>query len=251
MRRTRRKLIQNQERISPTVQQIQASRGQVEVIVNDATRLGYAKPLLLSEDDEDLVYDFGSCKLAPNIKSNSPSDIETNITIDGIIKYLAPPSLTIAWCYGYLATDDNKPFSFEGVGYKATYTPGNTCASTAHWGFSYIFLSMISTHNYVWSTILAGTWIDAARKSRMYKAGRRLGLLRSVMDLSYAIREELGTKVQDFSEEELKTHLRESDGAMVVSSHELRVARDCTVDFRNEQKHGRREWARIRAGSSF
>jgi hypothetical protein len=71
------------------------------------------------------------------------------------------------------------------------------------------------------------------------------------MDLSSAVREELGAKAQEFSEDELKMQLRESEGQMVVPSHELRVARDYTIDFNGEERRRRVGWSKIRAGSSF
>ncbi|KAF2502174.1 hypothetical protein BU16DRAFT_554248 [Lophium mytilinum] len=228
---------------------------EVLIVVNDATRLGYTKPLLLSEDDDDLRNELLNYIYENNLYHDSPRDIKTNITIDGIIEYLSPPSLNITM--PRYENENERLFNYEGIQgnaytWKYMLEHGSCQPGTSYqWGFSYIFLFMISIFNCVWSAILAGMWIDTARKSRMYKAGHRPGLLRSVMDLSYAIREELGAKAQDFSEEELKTHLRESDGAMVVPSHELRVARDYTIDFKTEQNHRRRGWSRIRAGSSF
>ncbi|CAI6332361.1 unnamed protein product [Periconia digitata] len=121
---------------------------------------------------------------------------------------------------------------------------------TYQWGFSYIFMFMVSIFNFVWSCIMAGMWWDTTRGSRMYKAGRRPGLLRSIMDISAAIREELGSQVEDMGEDEIRIALRESEGRLVVPERELRVGR---VDG-HEPTEGirKRSWkVKITKGSTF
>ena len=59
----------------------------------------------------------------------------------------------------------------------------------------------------------------------MYKSGRRPGLLRSILDLSAAVREELGVEAEHLEEEELRKRLTSSGGALCVPKDELRVRR--------------------------
>ncbi|KAF3047164.1 hypothetical protein E8E12_011519 [Didymella heteroderae] len=69
-------------------------------------------------------------------------------------------------------------------------------SETYQWGFSYIFVFMVSIFNFLWSSIMISMWLDTRRGSRMYKSGRRPGLLRSVLDLAAAVREELGPNAE-------------------------------------------------------
>lgn len=103
-------------------------------------------------------------------------------------------------------------------------------SDTYQWGFSYIFLFMVSIFNFVWSCIMVGMWYDTVRGSRMYKSGRRPGLLRSVLDIAGAIREELGGEAEYLEERELRTGLTASGGALVVPKKELRISRTDTGD---------------------
>jgi hypothetical protein len=157
---------------------------------------------------------------------------------------LAAPSLNITWTT-YRTSNHNRPWaheapeSFPGVFYSLTgdrqgdvynttyILSHGSCkpSETYQWGFSYIFLFMVSIFNFVWSCIMVGMWLDTKRGSRMYKAGRRPGLLRSVMDASRAIREEIGEEADDLEEDALRKRLRESEGALVVPKTELRVSR--------------------------
>jgi len=136
---------------------------------------------------------------------------------------LPAPSLNITWT-GYKPSDTSRGDAKEALNslpdllfsltgdrqgdvYNSTYllTHGSCKPSeTYQWGFSYIFLFMVSIFNFVWSCIMVGMWLDTKRGSRMYKAGRRPGLLRSVLDVSRAMREELGADAEEFEEEALR-----------------------------------------------
>lgn len=116
----------------------------------------------------------------------------------------------------------------QGVLYNSSYVrTHSSCkpSETYQWGFSYIFLFMVSIFNFIWSVIMICMWLDTRRASRMYKSGRRPGLLRSVLDLSAAVREELGTEAEHLGEEELRERLTNSGGAMCVPKEELKVSR--------------------------
>lgn len=128
------------------------------------------------------------------------------------------------------------------------------------WGFSYIFLFMVSIFNFVWSCIVVGMWVDVRRGSRMYRGGRRPGLLRSILDVSAAVREEVGLgdgvkgareeQGTGLREEELRERLsRERGGRLVVPREELKVVRV------PGDEHGgfvrRKGWSRLTQGSTF
>jgi hypothetical protein len=98
-------------------------------------------------------------------------------------------------------------------------------SETYQWGFSYIFLFMISVFNFVWSCIMVGIWMDTCRNSRMYKSGRRPGLLRAILDISGPIKEEIGEDHEMLEENELMDRLSEGGGTVVVPKKELGVAR--------------------------
>jgi hypothetical protein len=135
--------------------------------------------------------------------------------------------------------------------YNATYLfEHGSCKPSEmyQWGFSYIFLFMVSIFNFVWTCIMVGMWLDTRRGSRMYKSGRRPGLLRSIMDYSAAIRQELGSGAECLEEDELRERLGRSGGALVVSRSELRVTRADTVKEMTRQRSWKRSLTR---GSTF
>jgi hypothetical protein len=120
-------------------------------------------------------------------------------------------------------------------------------SETYQWGFSYIFLFMVSIFNFIWVCIMVGMWLDTRRGSMMYRSGRRPGLLRSIMEYSAAIREELGTEADHLDEDELRKRLTESRGALVVEKSDLRVTRTSTGE--ETRKRG---WKRsLTSGSTF
>lgn len=81
----------------------------------------------------------------------------------------------------------------------------------------------------------------------MYRSGRRPGLLRSIMDYSAAIREELGAEAEYLEEGELKKRLRQSGSALVVPKSELKIRR---VDA-GEDLAGKSWKRRLTRGSTF
>jgi hypothetical protein len=135
--------------------------------------------------------------------------------------------------------------------YNATYLfEHGSCKPSEmyQWGFSYIFLFMVSIFNFVWTCIIVGMWLDTRRGSRMYRSGRRPGLLRSIMDYSAAIREELGNGTEHLGEEELRKCLAQCGGALLVPKSELRVTRADTGEDTTKQ----RSWKRgLTRGSTF
>lgn len=72
---------------------------------------------------------------------------------------------------------------------------------------------------------MVGIWMDTRRNSRMYKSGRRPGLLRAILDISGPIKEEIGEDHETLEENELMDRLSEGGGTVVVPKIELRVAR--------------------------
>lgn len=94
---------------------------------------------------------------------------------------------------------------------------------------------------------MAGMWMDTRIRSRMYRSGRRPGLLRSILDIAEAIRDEVGEN-ECAEEEELKRLLNNSGGALVVPRGELRVARVAGEDGDGRERGWRR---RLTKGSTF
>ncbi|KAF2851756.1 hypothetical protein T440DRAFT_488852 [Plenodomus tracheiphilus IPT5] len=150
---------------------------------------------------------------------------------------------------------DRFAFAFERAGnslYNSTYlVEKGSCKPSEEyqWGFSYIFLFMVSIFNFLWVCIMVGMWLDTRRASRMYKSGRRPGLIRSIVDYSAAVREELGVEAETMEEEDLRKAVRESGGALVVPKNEIRVRR---VDKTLGPKERKRSWKRsLTSGSNF
>ena len=77
-----------------------------------------------------------------------------------------------------------------------------------HWGFSAEWLQIFVCVSSVW---LFGLWIvyvDADYNSKLCKIGRRMGIYRAILDISEAIREDLGPNLCAYSEAELAAALK-------------------------------------------
>jgi hypothetical protein len=124
-------------------------------------------------------------------------------------------------------------------------------SETYQWGFSYIFLFMVSIFNFLWSFIMIAMWLDTRRGSRMYKSGRRPGLLRSVLDLAAAVREELGPEAEVLGERELRWRLTVRGGMLEVPKGELRVRRVRSDDEGGLEVRERSRTGKFTRGSTF
>ncbi|KAF2250987.1 hypothetical protein BU26DRAFT_562948 [Trematosphaeria pertusa] len=251
----------------------------IQYIIEDSHRVGnYSKPLLATDDDPDLtnavrnytdhyMYEIlflrdpdGPSNPEPRSFTFSGSGL-TVFVFDGTVTELDSPTLNITYFTNGSETGSISPgltryfYSLssdrQGDRYNASYihTHGSCKPSeTYQWGFSYIFLFMVSIFNFIWSCIMVGMWLDVCRGSRMYKSGRRPGLLRSVMDISTVIKEELGEEAERMEEKELRRRLRESDGALLVPKKELRVTRTDASGAGVKKRGWRR---RLTRGSTF
>lgn len=139
----------------------------------------------------------------------------------------------------------------QGTLYNSTYVKSHSSckpSETYQWGFSYIFLFMVSIFNFLWSVMMVCMWLDTRRASRMYKSGRRPGLLRSVLDLAAAVREDLGASAEDLEEKELREQLTGSGGGLCVPKNELRLRRMRTEELGTRK----RTWTgKLTDGSTF
>ncbi|PSN66227.1 hypothetical protein BS50DRAFT_677478 [Corynespora cassiicola Philippines] len=229
----------------------------VYAVIEDANRIEYERPLVVSMDDNDI-----ESALLLYMHNNSLLDPPAyQTTMDGTDIFTYQKNESSVWSFEdsqisldsptlnvtlYNAKLRNQPspglgypyYSYEGRQgniYNASYifTHGSCKPSeTYQWGFSYIFLFMVAIFDFVWSCIMVGMWLDTRRSSRMYKSGRRPGLLRSIIDISGAIREELsGSDLDAMEEDELRRRLRESGGALLVPKQELKVSRTGTGEF--------------------
>lgn len=141
-----------------------------------------------------------------------------------------------------------------GSAYNSTWLRSHsTCkpSETYQWGFSYIFLFMVAIFNFLWSSIMVAMWLDTRRRSRMYRNGRRPGLLRSVLDLAAAVREELGPDAEILEEAELKERLSASGSLLEVPKGELRIRRMGT-EHMDRRRTSQRSWmGNLSRGSTF
>ena len=262
-------------------------------IIQDADRLGYEKPLIITETDTELRNAVKLCMSgadSPQYLANFYSDIEQfdpytgrtpGTTVEGFTyselytdepskwvvegtkkpEELPSPSLNITTYRTYPETIipppkwfGQVPVAFESRPtdiYSTSYLlEHGSCqpSETYQWGFSYIFLFMVSIFNFIWTCIMIGMWLDTRLSSRMYKSGRRPGLLRSIMDYSAAVRQELGTEAEYLEEDCLRKRLKQSGGALIVPNGELRISRMDTGESEMRERGWRR---RLTKGSTF
>ncbi|KAJ4351316.1 uncharacterized protein N0V89_006655 [Didymosphaeria variabile] len=259
----------------------------VEYIVQDSQRLGenYTKPLISVAYDEELadaILNYSSHYLGvsynPILQSLNLSnwvttsvqrDVSSTFVFNGTTTHLSPPSLNITFeaesrdadrpsgglIYPHYSLSPNPEAARQGLIFPASYlhTHGSCKPNeTYQWGFSYIFLFGIFIFNFVWSCIMVGMWMDTRMHSRMYRTGRRPGLLRSILDIATAMREEVGEDEPNgdvLDEKEIRRKLTDSGGALVVPKKELRIARDGGV---GDGELRERSWKRrLTKGSTF
>ncbi|KAF2733838.1 hypothetical protein EJ04DRAFT_438279 [Polyplosphaeria fusca] len=255
----------------------------VILAIEDSHRIGdYNKPLVATVDDPDLMDDIWQCErynpdnrtdLSPlNPSASFPElqiwsqNVSSTWSLDNKTLDLESPTLSVAmYSYWNNATGASgmapqNPYwrrgaytdgGRQGDIYNASYvlTHGSCQPSeTYQWGFSYIFLFMMAIFDFVWSCIMVGMWLDTRRGSRMYKSGRRPGLLRSIVDISEAMKEDFGQDADHLDEDELRRRLRDGGGALVVPKRELRIARTET-GLDGARKRGR--WKSMTHGSTF
>lgn len=137
--------------------------------------------------------------------------------------------------------------------YNTTYMLSySSCkpGETYQWGFSYIFLFMVSIFNFIWSCIMIGMWFDTRRGSRAYRSGRRPGLLRSIVEYAAALKEEIGEELVHMEEDEIRSRLRRGTVGLKVPDMEVRIRRVATG--REEDDVRKRSWKRsFTRGSTF
>ncbi|KAF2014836.1 hypothetical protein BU24DRAFT_423750 [Aaosphaeria arxii CBS 175.79] len=250
----------------------------VYYVIEDSSRIGYEKPLVVTIGDSELmdavwsyVENTSSIEEFPRGRENPRYGVETGLNrterfslnkksiwrFGGHAYDLDSPTLNVTWLTNVTAPTSNRirrqfysDEARQGDIYTGQYILSHgSCKpnDTYQWGFSYIFLFMVSIFNFIWACIMVGMWLDTVHSSRMYRRGRRPGLLRSIMDISGAIREELGQEVLGMEEKDMRKRLRESGGALLIPKSELRVTRTATQD-----SNGRMNWRRkLTKGSTF
>lgn len=257
-------------------------------VIDDAARIGFEKPLVVGLKDVDMIEAVKSCKslrclLRTVMETNQTSDISITTSNDSIPSNSNAhtyPQITNAstWSFnttsipldsptlkitGYPALrvkeDSISPtssslFSTSGrqsTPYNATYVLAHgSCkpGENYQWGFSYIFLFMMSIFNFIWACIMVGMWVETRHNSRLYRHGRRPGLLSSIVEFAAVVREEVGEQAGDMEDEQLRKRLRESSSKLRVPKGEMRVRRVDTGD-EGVRKRG---WKRsLTRGSTF
>jgi len=260
----------------------------VVYVVNDAARIGFEKPLVVGLKDVDMIEAVKSCKsfqcligtvgetnqtldiyaISSNDSVQSNSDAHTYPQITNASTWsfnttsipLDSPTLDITR-YPKLRIEQDRisPTSsslYSASGrqstlYNATYLLAHgSCkpGENYQWGFSYIFLFMMSIFNFIWACIMVSMWIETRHNSRLYRHGRRPGLLSSIVEFAAVIKEEVGERAGDMEDEELRKRLRESSSKLTVPEGEMRVRR---VDTGNEGVR-KMSWKRsFTRGSTF
>ncbi|KAF2262950.1 hypothetical protein CC78DRAFT_618045 [Lojkania enalia] len=254
----------------------------VNYVIEDSSRIGFSKPLVVRIDDRELsdaVQDYIRNVSTPEILKTLPDFEGEGFYRDTTLRHfslnrssewsfgdntfsLNETTLNITLWYSHMDPAyphrDNGKFRFgaytsgdrQGDVYKASYIYYHgSCkpSETYQWGFSYIFLFMMSIFNFIWSCIMVGMWFDTTRRSRMYKSGRRPGLLRSIMDISGVMKEEIGRDADNLDEDGLRRRLNNSGGVLLVPQEELRITR---TDI-SEKMRNRRGWRAMTKGSTF
>jgi hypothetical protein len=87
------------------------------------------------------------------------------------------------------------------------------------WGFSVEWLTVTTVINSVWLLGLWILWIDCDTNSELCRKGRRLGVWRAVVDISEAVREELGPNICAYSEPELADALAKRPPVRYYAKH--------------------------------
>ncbi|KAH4191342.1 hypothetical protein HBH42_123790 [Parastagonospora nodorum] len=239
-------------------------------VVNDAARIGYEKPLVVGLKDVDMTEAVESYISAITSNDSIPSDSDPHIypqfttatkwSFNTTSISLDSPTLNITG-YPALPVEENgiSPASSslystsgrQSTPYNATYLLAHgSCkpGENYQWGFSYIFLFMISIFNFIWACIMVGMWLETRHNSRLYRHGRRPGLLRSIVEFAAVLREEIGEQAGDMEDEELRKRLRESSAKLRVPEGEMRVRRVDTGDEGMRKRGWRR---RLTRGSTF
>ncbi|KAL5392395.1 hypothetical protein DPSP01_000904 [Paraphaeosphaeria sporulosa] len=261
----------------------------VEYVVRDSERVGfYGGELVSATGDDELAralanYSryyldvfpgrpaFESTILPPDslLTRTVQRNTSSTFVFNSSTTHLSPPTLRITFGlprgpYSASTPSPGLPYPYY------TLTPGTTAArqapyypadfihargsckpsETYQWGFSYIFLFMVSIFNFVWSCIMAGMWMDVRTRSRMYRAGRRPGLLRSILDFAAAMREEVGEEGGALGEDDIRRTLREGGGALIVPKREERIVRVGAGDGGGDAR-GRGWKRRLTKGSTF
>lgn len=184
-----------------------------------------------------------------------PGQLNKNSTFvfENTTTHLPPPTLDIT----YNLSDHYYTLTRVPSARTAAYLPESyllahaSCSPGAayQWGFSYIFLFMISIFNFVWACVVVGMWLDVRARSRVYAAGRRPGLLRSVLDLAGVLGEEVGDDGR-IGEGEIRRRVRRGGGKLVVPRGETRIVR--VGSGRGDGDEDKGGWRRrLTKGSTF
>ncbi|GME34466.1 hypothetical protein BKCO1_7600019 [Neofusicoccum parvum] len=141
----------------------------------------------------------------PDLKFVDNGTLSTDSTSNFMDTKLDAPPLTIEQMTGYEMNGNF--YSNEYLEEFGFCKPNN---NKYKWGFSYLLLFIIIIFTYAWAGILVALHIDTEKNSQLAKCGRRLGQYRAVLDLSKAIREELGEEAQLLPNHTLEKRLAEA-----------------------------------------
>ena len=100
---------------------------------------------------------------------------------------------------------------------------------------------IVCSLQFIWSLGMYGLWVDACRKSQLFQAGRRLGLYRGILDLSEAIRNELGPDTCAYSDAELKKAIIERSSAPGLVYRQIHQQQTNSSTADKSYRHNRKQ----------
>ena len=154
---------------------------------------------VLTPDEKQTRFDFPKAR-------NIPSNFDNQ----GTYYQLDPPTLDIRV--------DKKHWLRGEDTYDEEYILANGVCQpqgTYRWGISFLFLFVYLLLTSIFAILLYAVWLDTFLHARCRRADQ-FGKLRAAMEISKAIRDELGEEADSLVDKELKRRLAERKAAMTL-----------------------------------
>lgn len=141
-----------------------------------------------------------------NLKNPDSSSLENVLYYYTYSKYPYSPQF-----YDTALNSSYYDFQLAGGTFYLADPAHYTCESEPNvyqWGFSGEWVIIAASVNSFWLFGLWILWLDADSKSQLVRKGRRMGTYRAIVDISEAMREDLGPNLCAYSEKELTDAVR-------------------------------------------
>ncbi|KAJ9642497.1 hypothetical protein H2199_004878 [Coniosporium tulheliwenetii] len=190
-------------------------------VVWDGSRVGLADGALILVDSSSSLF-----SPIPTINSTSiatykrnyydspqglkPSNGSSNLTLGKTTYYLDWPYLNIEELVDTLV--------YQGQNYSKSFVAENGVCQPGkayRWGFSSQILFFFSIFHMLWICVMWTIWGDARKNSHLARQGYTIATYRAVIDLSKAIRHEIGEDCDVLSEKDLQSRLHHSGNGML------------------------------------